>query len=60
MILGRIIMSKSNTETCLFTINRVVYNIYTNIITAHAENIKSGFIHYETLNSDTLGAIDDK
>lgn len=66
MILGCVIMCKSNTVTCSFTMDREVHNTYKSIISDQGENIKSNIdrymksvIHYETSNPDTLGAIDE-
>ena len=59
-------MSKSNTVTCSFTMDREIYNAYKSIVYKKGENVKGNLvrymmsvIHYETPNADTIAAIEE-
>ena len=59
-------MSKSNTVTCSFTMEREIYNSYKSIVCKKGENVKGNLvrymmsvIHYETPNADTIAAIEE-
>lgn len=59
-------MSKSNTVTCSFTMDREIYNAYKSIVCKKGENVKGNLvrymmsvIHYETPNADTIAAIEE-
>lgn len=59
-------MSKSNTVTCSFTMDREIYNAYKSIVCKKGENVKGNLvrymmsvIRYETPNADTIAAIEE-
>ena len=59
-------MSKSNTVTCSFTMDRDIYNAYKSIVSGNGENVKGNLvrymmsvIRYETPNADTIAAIEE-
>ncbi len=59
-------MSKTNTVTCSFTMDRDIYNAYKSIISGNGENVKGNLvrymmnvIRYETPNADTIAAIEE-
>ena len=39
-------MSKSNTVTCSFTMDREVYNAYKSIVAGNGENVKGNLVRY--------------
>lgn len=59
-------MSKENTVTCSFTMDRNIYNAYKSIVSGNGENVKGNIvrymmsvIRYETPNADTIAAIEE-
>ena len=65
-MLGGIMMSKANTVTCSFTMDRDIYNAYKSIVSGNGENVKGNIvrymmnvIRYETPNADTISAIEE-
>lgn len=59
-------MSKANTVTCSFTMDRDIYNAYKSIVSGNGENVKGNIvrymmsvIRYETPNADTISAIEE-
>lgn len=59
-------MSKSNTVTCSFTMDRDIYNAYKSIVSGNGENVKGNLvrymmsvIRYQTPNADTIAAIEE-
>lgn len=59
-------MSKSNTVTCSFSMDRDIYNAYKSIVSGNGENVKGNLvrymmsvIRYETPNADTIAAIEE-
>ena len=54
----------TNKITCLFTVDRDIYNAYKSIVVKGGENVKGNLIrymlnviNYETSNADTISAI---
>lgn len=54
----------TNKITCLFTVDRDIYNAYKSIVVKGGENVKGNLIrymlnviNYETPNADTISAI---
>lgn len=59
-------MSKSNTVTCSFTMDRDIYNAYKSIVSGHGENVKGNLvrymmdvIRYASPNPITIAAIEE-
>ena len=59
-------MSKSNTVTCSFTMDREIYNAYKSIVCKNGENVKGNIvrymmnvIRYDTPNAETIEAIEE-
>lgn len=59
-------MSKQNTVTCSFTMDRDLYNAYKSIVSGNGENVKGNLvrymmnvIRYETPNAETIAAIEE-
>lgn len=59
-------MSKSNTVTCSFTMDREVYNAYKSIVAGNGENVKGNLVRYMRSvirygipNADTIAAIEE-
>lgn len=59
-------MSKSNTVTCSFTMDRDIYNAYKSIVAGNGENVKGNLIRYMmnvirygSPNADTIDAIEE-
>lgn len=59
-------MSKSNTVTCSFTMDRELYNAYKSIVTGNGENVKGNLVRYmldvvryKTPNAETIAAMEE-
>ena len=59
-------MSKNNTVTCLFSMDRDVYNAFKSIISRNGENVKDNIVRYmqnvidyEIPNAETITAIEE-
>ena len=59
-------MHKNNTVTCLFSMDRDVYNAFKRIITRNGENVKGNIVRYmqsvidyEIPNAETIAAIEE-
>lgn len=63
---GEIMVKKSNTVTCSFTMDRDIYNAYKSIVAGNGENVKGNLvrymmnvIRYETPDAETIAAIEE-
>ncbi|WP_303321085.1 hypothetical protein [Holdemanella biformis] len=59
-------MSKLNSVTCSFTMDRDIYNAYKSVVSAYGENVKGNLVRYmknvikyEIPNAETIEAIED-
>lgn len=59
-------MSKLNSVTCSFTMDRDIYNAYKSVVSAYGENVKGNLIRYmknvikyEIPNAETIEAIEE-
>ena len=59
-------MSKSNSVTCSFTMDRDIYNAYKSVVSAYGENVKGNLVRYmknvikyEIPNAETIEAIEE-
>ena len=59
-------MSKLNSVTCSFTMDRDIYNAYKSVVSAYGENVKGNLVRYmknvikyETPNAETIEAIEE-
>ena len=59
-------MSKLNSVTCSFTMDRDIYNAYKSVVSAYGENVKGNLVRYmqnvvkyEIPNAETIEAIEE-
>lgn len=59
-------MSKLNSVTCSFTMDRDIYNAYKSVVSAYGENVKGNLVQYmknvikyEIPNAETIEAIEE-
>ena len=59
-------MSKLNSVTCSFTMDRDIYNAYKSVVSAYGENVKGNLVRYmknvikyEIPNAETIDAIEE-
>lgn len=59
-------MSKLNSVTCSFTMDRDIYNAYKSVVSAYGENVKGNLVRYmknvikyEIPNAETIEAVEE-
>ena len=54
-------MSKLNSVTCSFTMDRDIYNAYKSVVSAYGENVKGNLVRYmkNVINAETIEAIEE-